>query len=201
MATNNRIPLIVLGGVLAIMAAATIWKMRSTDSTTSVLVTDASSQGSSLPSADMPPAARAAGVRLPMRPAEKSSTRSRQPTREQMLAHRKERTEKAARAYDTAPEPFASQPVEPAWSARTEQGLRKLADDAVFAQADAKPKDMQVECKSSMCEIKSQFASDREARDWTQIYMTNAASQVSLARVRFIPNADGSTQVRIYAYK
>lgn len=199
--TKNRIPLIVLGGVVAILAAVTIWKANRSDTTSSVMAPAATMQDGSLP-ADMPTAAGGPGMHhLPMRPGNVSGVGSRPPTREEMLAHRKERAEKATRVYDLAQAQFAAQPVNPAWSSRTEQGLRKLADDAVFAKVQAQPKDLQVDCKSSMCEIRSQFASDGQARDWTQVYMTNAAGTISLARVRFFQNRDGTTQVRIYAYK
>jgi hypothetical protein len=198
MKKSNRTPLIALGIIVALMAAATIWKTSQTQAP-SVMGATAPVDGTA---ATAQSNAGAAGPRLRQPPTPRRDRANAKPlTREQVAQVRKERTARAARAYDMARQQFAAQRVDPTWSAKTEQGLQKLTDNAAFAQMGSQPKDVQIDCKSSLCEIQGQFASDREARDWTQVYMTNVGGVVSMGRVRFYPNPDGTTQVRIYAYK
>lgn len=200
MTNKMRVPLIVLASVVALMGVATIWKTHRAD-TFSVMADPATAMRSD---ASLDASETGQGPihrRRPPMGRTNPEGDAKPPTREEIAALQKERAAKAARAYGLAGQQFATQRVDPIWSAKTEQGLQKLNDNPAFAQMGAQAKDLQIECKSSLCQIKGQFANDREARDWTQIYMTDVGNLASMGRVRFYPNPDGSTQVRIYSYK
>ena len=60
------------------------------------------------------------------------------------------------------------------------------------------PKDLRVDCKSSMCRLDSSFATNGQAEDWVLLYMSSVGSALPNAVVSRVPNPDGTTRVEIY---
>ena len=111
---------------------------------------------------------------------------------------REEQIARTAAMKRQSAERFAAEQVDPAWAPQKEAELAGIANHSGFETAGVKPTDMRMDCKSSMCRIDGQFASNGEAEDWILIYMSSVGSAMPNSVVSRTRNPDGSTRVEIY---
>jgi hypothetical protein len=120
-------------------------------------------------------------------------------TRAAFAARREQAKQAMQQASRDAASAFAREPVDPAWSAATEHTLDQIAAAPAIQQNVPAPKDMQIECRSSMCRVKSDFGNSSQADDWTLLFMASVGANMPQSIVSRISNPDGSQSVVIYS--
>ncbi|MBB6599244.1 hypothetical protein [Luteimonas sp. MC1825] len=144
-------------------------------------------------------------VPAPGGPPPRSPVAARASSGAQLAAHverraqrRDEHIARTAALKKQSAERFAAEQVDPAWAPQKEAELAGIAGQPGFATAGVKPTSLDMDCKSSMCRIDGQFASNGEAEDWILIYMSSVGSALPSSVVSRTQNPDGSTRVEIY---
>ena len=92
-----------------------------------------------------------------------------------------------------------SEAVDPVWSNTKEAALTRLATSDQIKQLGVDARDLNVDCRTSMCRITATFDSTGAGDDWVVLYMNNVAAQVPTASYKYIQNADGTVTINIYA--
>jgi hypothetical protein len=96
-------------------------------------------------------------------------------------------------------EGYATNPVDPAWAAATEKKVFDLLQSDTFAASGAKPRDLSIDCKSTMCQIKATFGSNAEAQDFSEYFSLYGAGLFAGGATSLQPNADGQFELAIIA--
>ena len=191
---NRKTPIIVAAVVIAAVAVGTIVARRSGDIAPDQQVAqDNQAQNA-------PPSTSAVPVRS-ANPDPRSAADRRTRLQETVARRqdaRKEQIRKSAEQRKKAAEAFQREQVDPAWAPQKESELNKIAAQPAFETAGAVPKDLRVDCKSSMCRLDSSFATNGQAEDWVLLYMSSVGSALPNAVVSRVPNPDGTTRVEIY---
>jgi len=65
-------------------------------------------------------------------------------------------------------------------------------------QLHAEPQSLDVDCKTSMCRIQADFASESLANDWLTLFATNLGSEMPEASFQHSTNPDGTHRVLVY---
>lgn len=190
---NRKIPLIVAAVVIAAVAIGTFVARKSGDG--APVAQPAQSQAPDPASPPTSASARNAGsgprAALSGRARLEDAVARRRESRQAQIKRSEEQRKKAAEA-------FARESVDPAWAPKKEVELNTIAEQQTFEEAGAIPKDMRIECKSSMCRLDGSFANNGQAEDWVLMYMSSVGSALPNAVVTRIPNPDGTTRVEIY---
>jgi hypothetical protein len=191
---NRKTPLIVAAVLIAAVAIGTIVARRSGDTE----LGQQAAQNNQVQDASAPPSTSAASARS----ANSSSATDRRTRLQETVARRQEsrqaQIKKSAEQRMKAAEAFQREPVDPAWAPKKEVELNSIAAQPAFETAGAVPKDMRVDCKSSMCRLDGSFTSNGQAEDWVLLYMSSVGSTLPNAVVTRTPNPDGTTSVEIY---
>lgn len=193
MAMKNKTPLIVAAVVIAAVAIGTIVARRPGDAAPDQQVAqgkDASRPPVTLTSPARTSRTGARGV-ADQRERLQQTVARRQEARQEMIRKSAEQRKKAAEA-------FQREQVDPAWAPQKEGELNRIASQPAFETAGAVPKDMRVDCKSSMCRLDSSFTNNGQAEDWILLYMSSVGSALPNAVVSRVNNPDGTTSVEIY---
>lgn len=93
---------------------------------------------------------------------------------------------------------FAAEKVDPAWAPTKQVDLKKIAELPQITSAVPAPKQMAVDCRSSMCRIEGTFDASGSAQDWTLLYLSSVGDALPSAVVSRVQNPDGTSSVRIY---
>ena len=195
MKSSNRIPFIAAAlVVVAVVAGTFVLRGRDRD-----VAREDATVVAGAGDTEPVPAASAPAPRRTVDPLDRARVQ------EQMLDHAERRTQrrqeheartKALR--EQSEQRFASEQVDPAWAPQKTAELTALADDAGFEVADAKPQNLSIDCRSSMCRIDGQFETAGKAEDWILMYMSGVGGAMPNAIVSRSHNPDGSTRVEIY---
>lgn len=95
-------------------------------------------------------------------------------------------------------EGFASQDVNPSWAAAKSREIQQLAASDDIKSAGAKPPvEMKVECRSSLCKVTAEFASNSDAQDWVEIFSLTSGKAFSggATSVKTLP--DGTAELTV----
>lgn len=104
------------------------------------------------------------------------------------------------RQYRELEAQFARDAADPVGGGKTEATLEKTLADEAMASTGLEPKDVDIACKKNSCRITGSFAKRGDAEDWGLFYITAAGGNVlSRTRMVYMPQPDGSVQVRIYS--
>jgi hypothetical protein len=190
----KKAPLIVAAVVIAAVAIGTIIVRRSGDvAPDQQIAQDNQDQDASEPPASVSSQRAASGPSsiVDRRARLQEAVARRQDARQAQIKRSAEQRKKAAEA-------FQREPVDPSWAPKKEVELNSIAAQPAFETAGAVPKDMRVDCKSSMCRLDGSFATNGQAEDWVLLYMSSVGSALPNAVVTRTPNPDGTTSVEIY---
>jgi hypothetical protein len=94
---------------------------------------------------------------------------------------------------------YNSETVDPAWAGGKEAALSQLAMSPQMREIGAEPKNLAVDCKSTMCKVTADFPSTSAGDDWFTLYMNNVGAQVPVASYKYVRNPDGSYSINVYA--
>lgn len=95
---------------------------------------------------------------------------------------------------------FAAQPVLAAWAVPNERQISDfLAPDHLRKSGLPAPKQYDVQCKSSLCRVHADFASDADADATLQDLYTTIARSLPAAQTFRTTAPDGTVQVVVYA--
>lgn len=192
MASQGRLPWIVVGGVVVAIAAAT-WLIRDRGAATAEAPAEPVQP---VATGTAPPATRSgapASRPLPTDPAERMAAIS-----ERRAERRAEFERRNEEMRVAAEKTFTTEQVDASWAPVKERELDTIAARPEFATANATPKRMDVQCKSSVCRLDGDFTSMGQAEDWVLMYMSSVGSAMPNSVVTRTANPDGSASVRIY---
>jgi hypothetical protein len=190
----KRAPLIVAAVVIAAVAIGTILVRRSGDASPDQQIAQGNQdQDASAPQASVSSQSVGSGSGgiVDRRARLHDAVARRQEARQAQIKRSAEQRKKAAEA-------FQREPVDPVWAPKKEVELNGIAAQPAFETAGAVPKDMRVDCKSSMCRLDGSFTTNGQAEDWVLLYMSSVGSALPNAIVTRTPNPDGTTSVEIY---
>jgi hypothetical protein len=190
----KKAPLIIAAVVIAAVAIGTIIVRRSGDVAPDQQIAQGNQeQDASAPQASV--SSRQAG-------SGSSSIVDRRARLHEAVARRQEarqaQSKRSVEQLKKAAEAFQREPVDPVWAPKKEVELNSIAAQPAFETAGAVPKDMRVDCKSSMCRLDGSFTTNGQAEDWLLLYMSSVGSALPNAVVTRKPNPDGTTSVQIY---
>jgi len=93
---------------------------------------------------------------------------------------------------------FRGDTPDASWSAPAEKQLIDAASEPSLTQLGV-PLSYNASCTGHMCKLNLSFAQRTEADDWSELYVTGMGGIVSSVRSAVLPNADGTTDLVIYA--
>jgi hypothetical protein len=186
-------PWLIAGVMLLSMAAVMVYRHRAHEDSAVEQPPVASIDESAIPASAAPhrradPRAGLAGVSESIAAKQEEVARR----RKQMQA-RVDRTQLAFASR------HRSEAVDPVWSNAKEAALMKLAASDQIKQIGVDARDLNVDCRTSMCRITATFDSTSAGDDWIVLYMNNAAEQVPAASYKYIQNPDGTVTINVYA--
>ncbi|MBJ6980530.1 hypothetical protein [Luteimonas sp. MC1572] len=191
---NNKTPLVVAAVLVAAVVIGTIAMRGQRDPARDAALSEAPAANAVAQTAPAP------GNRPSRSPARQGAS-----TEAQLIDHvarraqrRDEQMARTAALKKQSAERFAAEQVDPAWAPQKEAELAGIAGQSGFETAGVRPTSLSMDCKSSMCKIDGQFASNGEAEDWILIYMSSVGSAMPSSVVSRTQNPDGSTRVEIY---
>lgn len=192
MATSNKLPLLVLGGVVVAIAAATfLLRGRGADPAPAADVAEAPAGAAPAAVTADPP--RGGGPRPGASGAERVQAVTAR--REEMRARHAQQTEEMRQRAEKT---FEGERVDPQWAPGKQRELDAITEQPAFETIGVTPSRLDVQCRSSMCRIEGDFASAGQADDWVLVYMSSVGSTMPHSIVSRVANPDGSTSVRIY---
>lgn len=191
---SNRTPFAVLAALVAVVLAVTWLHSRRADEDPSM--TERAGDRAMAGQGTSKPAPVGVPRQMPMRPSGgsdmfKAEARQR---REQ----RKERSRRAALAFDATERKFVAEPVNPAWAGPQESRLLDASRNQALVESGIAAQSVQATCRSSLCNISARFDNYLDAQTWLQLYMASVGRAVSSARSRVVRNEDGSVTAVIY---
>jgi hypothetical protein len=187
-------PWLIAGAVLLSMAAVMVYRHRARQNdaapqpTVAPMAESASPASTSVPHRRVDPRAGLAGA-----------AQSIVAKREEMARRRKEVQARVDRTQLALASRHRSEAVDPAWSNVKEAELTKLSTSDQIKQIGVDARDLNVDCRTSMCRITATFDSTAAGDDWVVLYMNNAASQLPAASYKYIQNPDGTVTINVYA--
>jgi hypothetical protein len=187
------IPWLVAGAVLLSMAVVMVYRHRAREN-------DALLQSSAPVTAE--PVSRTPSVphrRTDSRAALAGAAQSMAAKREELGRRRKEVQVRVDRTQAAFASRHRSEAVDPAWSNAKEAELTRLATSDQIKQLGVDARDLNIDCRTSMCRITANFDSTAAGDDWIVLYMNNVAQQVPAASYKYIRNPDGTVTINVYA--
>lgn len=95
---------------------------------------------------------------------------------------------------------FRAESRDPKWAAATESGINAAIVGSKHDGFDVPPPDsLNVNCRTSLCNIRMEYADVDDAAQMQSKLMLGIPSAVSKARIFLIPGRDGGTEVVIFA--
>lgn len=122
-----------------------------------------------------------------------------QASRERGAKKREEVQQKVDRTHSAFAAKFGKEGVDAAWAGAKESTLARKGVSSQISQMGVAPKDMKVDCKTTMCLITGDFPNMTAGDDWVTLYMNNVASDVPMASYKYVQNGDGTVTINVYA--
>jgi hypothetical protein len=119
--------------------------------------------------------------------------------REKTAEKRKQVQQQVDRTQAVFAARYQNESVDAAWAGAKEAELMGLGVSDQIRQLGAEPKNMAVDCKSSMCRITGDFATMSTGDDWVTLYMNNVGDKVPVASYKYVQNPDGTVSINLYA--
>lgn len=187
-------PWLIVGLVVVCMAVVTIYVQRQKSRDDAVAPAQASSDTGVASS--RAPAAH--GSRTPI-PGLSPTAQAVSGRRQAMAQQRKEAQARVDRTQAAFASRYETEPVDAGWASAKEAQLAKLATSDQIRQIGVEARNLNVDCKSSMCRVTGDFDSMGAGDDWFALYMNNVAEQVPVASYKYIRNPDGTVKINVYA--
>jgi hypothetical protein len=92
---------------------------------------------------------------------------------------------------------FAAQKIDPQWAGKQQQALLAMTRTGDFASDPAKPRDLAIDCKSSLCRLQASFASAAQAQDWTELVTLHSGGRFTGGATQISMRKDGTAGVMI----
>ena len=93
---------------------------------------------------------------------------------------------------------YAEEPVDASWAGRKEATMLAASKSGQITLIHAEPKDLDIDCKTSLCRIQADFATRGLAMDWFTLFSTNVGGEMPNSTFKYSTNPDGSWRVTIY---
>ena len=192
--SSNRTPLAMLATLVVVILAVTWFLSRRADEDPSMIVRagDTAMAGQSASK----PAPVGVTRQRPMRLSGDGDMFKAEAA--QRREQRKERSRRAALAFDATERRFVAEPVNPAWAGPQESRLLDASRNQALVESGLAAESVQATCRSSLCNISARFDNYLDAQTWLQLYLTSVGRAVSSARSRVVSNEDGSVTAVIY---
>lgn len=93
---------------------------------------------------------------------------------------------------------YAHEQVDARWAGRTEATMLQASRSAQVLELGAEPHALEIDCRTSMCRVQADFASQSSAEDWFTLFSTNLGREMPKASFLYSRNDDGSARVLAY---
>jgi len=93
---------------------------------------------------------------------------------------------------------YAGEHVDAAWAGRKEATMLAATKSDQITLLHAEPRDLDINCKTSMCRIQADFATRGLAMDWFTLFSINVGGEMPNSTFQYSANPDGSWRVTIY---
>lgn len=90
-------------------------------------------------------------------------------------------------------------PMDTAWSARAEAELSAVAAGEWSAETGITPRNLAIDCRSTLCRTEAEFPKQGDAQDWGELFLTMAGGTVRKSNIVVLPRPDGSAELRVYS--
>jgi len=188
-------PWLIVGGVVLCMALVMVYRHQSKPSRADA---DMSQPATSEPRI---PAVSAGASRAPRTSPDltAAAVRAMAGQREALVEKRKQVQAKVDRTQATFANRYQNESVDAGWAGPKEAQLTRLATSPEIQQNRIEARNLNVDCKRSMCRITGEFDSMGAGDDWFALYMNNVAAEVPVASYKYIRNPDGTVTINVYA--
>lgn len=116
---------------------------------------------------------------------------------QRLIDTEKQRAVEAEAAQRYWVEGFAAQSVNSSWARAKEDEVRKIVEADDFDAYGVRPKDFQIECRSSLCKVTATFPSQDKAEDWMRAFTLKTAQGFSGGATQTVKQPNGEATVRI----
>ncbi|GHD68159.1 hypothetical protein GCM10007164_09370 [Luteimonas padinae] len=194
MKPGTKLPIIAAAAIVVAVVAGTFF-LRGDRTPTATAPDAVAAAQESAPSAGFaPPVARTAPS-VPGRPATDEAMIEQL---DQRARKREEHQARTAALKEQSAQRYASEQVDPAWAPGKITELNGIAADPAFDVAGAQPRNLSIDCRSSMCRIDGQFEDAGKAEDWILLYTASVGSAMPSSVISRTRNPDGTMRVEIY---
>lgn len=190
---NSKLPWLLVAAV-AIVIVATMVYMRSGPGEPPVPAADGV-EAASDPSASRSPDPS----RNPPQPRSQLSRDAMEQRKRIISEKRKQVQDNVDRTQAAFASRYGSEPVDASWATIKQAELTKLAVSDQISELGVEPKNMSVDCKTTMCRVTADFASMSAGDDWFTLYMGNVGTKVPVASYKYVQNPDGTVSINLYA--
>jgi hypothetical protein len=184
--------LIGLVVVVALIVGITAWRLRVADTSTHTVSAPDDVVG--IAAQPSPPGLPATISRTPLP--------GPMPTEAEMMAQREASKREAQEVVEAGKSKlvgqYQSEKVDAQWAPAKEQRLQSLSITAEMTSLNAVPADMQVDCRSTVCQITATFPSRVAAEDWFTLYTLNVGAEMPNASYESHVNPDGTVGVQVH---
>lgn len=94
---------------------------------------------------------------------------------------------------------FRNEKIDAAWAPSKERALAELSTSDQIKSLKADISNLSVDCKTTVCRVTGDFPSMVAGDDWFTLYMNNVAPEIPYASYKYVPNADGTVRIEVYA--
>jgi hypothetical protein len=190
---GSLVPWLVVATLVALIAAAVVYqRTRGSQASDAVVPTE----GTASDSYEARRTARSVAMPAPRQPLTQEMVAER---RQAMVAKRAEVQQRVDQTQAAFMSKYNTEPVDPAWAGGKEAALAQLATSPQMQEIGAEPKNLAVDCKSTMCKVTADFPSTSAGDDWFTLYMNSVGAQVPTASYKYVRNPDGSYSINVYA--
>lgn len=93
---------------------------------------------------------------------------------------------------------YAHEQVDARWAGTKEATMLEAGRSGQILELGAEPHALDIDCRTSMCRIRADFATQSSAEDWFTLFATTLGREMPKATFRYSRNEDGSARVLAY---
>lgn len=194
MKPGTKLPIIAAAAIVVAVVAGTFF-LRGDRTPTATAPDAVVAAQEPAPSAGFAPPVTRAAQSVPGRPATDEAMIEQL---DQRARKREEHQARTAALKEQSAQRYASEQVDPAWAPGKITELNGIAADPAFDVAGAQPRNLSIDCRSSMCRIDGQFEDAGKAEDWILLYTASVGSAMPSSVISRTRNPDGTMRVEIY---
>lgn len=187
--SGNRAPILIGAAVVVVLVVVTLWARRPSPVVETAAPDAAVAESVRVPDA----AARGARHAVDGRPVVVADDPDRR------AKARAENSARITKIREEAEATYRAETVDAAWAPGKERELARIsALEGVEAAQAVKPTSLDIDCRSTMCQVVATFANSGAAQDWMLMYTSSLGNAMPRVATTRVDNPDGTVSVRMY---